>query len=119
MPLTDVKRHYEPGSRSCWFASSTTGEWDFVRRDDSGTWWYTVHRPTWWELTGPDTSLAFARRWTAQPAIYRQMHDEAWGELAVTEYGIDTPAGVTVTNHDRARAVLTWLADHHPELFLT
>jgi hypothetical protein len=115
--LTPVRRRYEPGSRSCWFASSTDGEWDYLRRVDTGSWWYTVHRPTWWELASPDTSLRYAQRWTAQTSIYRQMSDEAWGELSLPEHGGHTPDGVLVTNHDRARGVLTWLADNHPHLF--
>lgn len=111
-----VTKVYEPGGRRCYTALSDNGEWGFRRARHRGTPWITYHLPTGWELGGNAGSLDRATRWVSDPAIYRDLLTEALFELTLTEDGVPAGRGLEVTNHDRARGILTWLADNHPDL---
>ncbi len=94
----------------------TEPEWTFYRGRGRATLWVTVHEPTCWEMALLDSSKRHAQMNPDLPDIYRLLHDEARLELSWPEDGVPTETGITVTNHDRARGLLTWLADHHPEV---
>jgi hypothetical protein len=95
--------------RECWGATSRDGRWCYERAADPTTRWYVIHNPTGWTITGGHGSLPRARAATASADALLDLWVDAHREL-----GLPDDRGHTVTNHDRARAVLTWLADHEP-----
>lgn len=95
--------------RECWGATSKDGLWGYQRAEDVGTQWYVIHLPTNWTLIGPHGTLRSARQDTADGTALLALWRDAHRELALPEHGIGK-----VTNHDRARAVLTWLVEHEP-----
>jgi hypothetical protein len=119
-PSLAVTPTYEPGSRRCYSATSDNGEWGFRRARHRGTPWITYHLPTRWELSTTAGSLDRAARAASDPATYRDLLTEALFELTLIADPIPTAGatGITVTNHDWARGVLTWLADNHPDLVI-
>lgn len=92
--------------RECWHARSLAGIWGYDRREGGGSLWYLIHLPTGWVLTGGYGTLAAARAVVADESVLLDLWADAYRELLLPE------DGEPVSNHDRARAVLTWMADH-------
>jgi hypothetical protein len=90
---------------------SPDGEWEFVR-GPSG--WLTIHVPTRWDTGLVDARLRDAR--TNPPTVYLGLHRQAWEVLGRIEDVITYEDGSTISSHDHARGLLTWLADNRPEL---
>ncbi len=116
--MTPVDRRLEPVVRGgrrrneCWGAVSRDGRWCYERAADPDTRWYVIHNPTGWTISGGHSSLPRARCSTAASAdALLDLWLDAYRVLHLPED--DT---VAVTDHDRARAVLTWLAQHEPEV---
>lgn len=108
MPL--ATRHI--GSRRSHY--SPDGEWEFVRGPFG---WSTIHCPTGWDTGLVDGRLREARVNPADPVIYAVLRTQAWITLGRIEDVIPYEDGTTISNHDHARGLLTWLADNRPELF--
>ncbi len=89
-----------------------SGSWSVYQRPDRNTLWYLVHEPTDWELV----TQPYGRRTEAQAATVDTgaRHRELAVEAKETLAGRCTTVRDGVTNHDMARAVLTWLADNDP-----
>jgi hypothetical protein len=91
-------------------------QWEFVRGPFG---WLTIHCPTHWSTGWLDAYLRDARTNADNPAIYARMWNQAWRSLRQVEDVITYEDGTTISSHDHARGVLTWLDEHHPELFAT
>jgi hypothetical protein len=107
MPL--ATRHI--GSRRAYH--SPDGQWEFVRGPYG---WSTTHAPTRWNTGLVDATLRDAR--ANPPTIYIGLYRQAWQALDRIEDVITYEDGTTISTHDHARGLLTWLAEHHPELFV-
>jgi hypothetical protein len=101
----------EPRSRRAHY--SADGEWKYTR--GAGSFWVTIHAPTDWDTGLLDATLRDAR--TNPPTIHVGLYRQAWQTLARVEDVITYEDGTTISSHDRARGLLTWLFEHHPQLF--
>jgi hypothetical protein len=108
MPL--ATRHI--GSRRPHY--SPDGEWEFVRGPFG---WSTIHVPTHWDTGLVDAYLRNARANVDNPVVYAALRTQAWIALSRIEDVITYDDGSTISTHDHARGLLTWLADNRPELF--
>ncbi len=108
---TTVGQWARTARRQCWSADSLDGMWAYQRAEDEGTRWYLIHIPTGWTLIGGHGTLRAARADTATGDAFLDLWLDAHWTLTQPAYGIGD-----VDSHDRARAVLTWLADDEPRL---
>ena len=94
--------------RECWSARSLAGIWGYERCEGGGTMWFLIHLPTGWVITGGYGTLTDARTAVADASALLDLWLDAQRELLLRD------DGEPVSNHDRARAVLTWMADNAP-----
>jgi hypothetical protein len=98
--------------RETWTAHSTCGTWSYERAEIAGTPWQVRHLPTGYLTDELWSTLDDARHDTAQPSIWGTLgRDALWVLAAYPEVG-GGPSSVTA--HDEARALLTWLIEHDP-----
>jgi hypothetical protein len=91
------------------------GLWLYAwERAQRGTPWHLRHEPSGFVSREWFTSLDEARHWTGTGRIWPRMWADA-SELAQTREFVDP--WLPVGEHDRARALLTWMAERglHPD----
>lgn len=92
-------------------ATSTDGQWEFHRFEDTGSTWTLRHLPTafappfeaWGRLDDARASVVDGYVWYA---LWR----DALTQLATREY--PGPPGDDITGHDLARGYLTWAVEN-------
>lgn len=107
--MTPVRRLATWGS-----AVSVDGVWGYSRAEDTGTWWYVVHQPTNWMIPTTFATLDHAREFTAGPDAIGRFRADA--ERALTHLTPDRRSEQAERHRARARALLAWIAQHHPEV---